>query len=171
MENVNKTIIIIAVALILLILGCSSNVNAAPYAGISAEIVQDMEDAKESAILKEEEYYDSLEYMALCVMAEAADQGEYGMYLVASVILNRVDSPDFPNDIVSVINEVNEDGTYQFESYQNGSIMTVNPSEECFNACKKALTDRYYGILYFRTDHYHANYVEVLAYNDHFFSR
>ena len=45
--------------------------------------------------LAEEEYFDSLELLALCVEAEAGNQGLIGKKYVCDVILNRVDDEDF----------------------------------------------------------------------------
>jgi spore germination cell wall hydrolase CwlJ-like protein len=45
-----------------------------------------------------EDYYDQLELLALCVEAEAGNQDQMGKRLVVDVILNRVDSPNYPND-------------------------------------------------------------------------
>ena len=63
--------------------------------------------------LELEYYYDSLELLALCVEAEAGDQGLYGKKLVADVVLNRVDSPDFPDNITDVILQCGNNGVYQ----------------------------------------------------------
>ena len=53
--------------------------------------------------LEEEMYYDSLEYLAACVEAEAGNQPLYGRQLVVDVVLNRIDDPDFPDNIYDVI--------------------------------------------------------------------
>ena len=54
--------------------------------------------------IAEEIYFDSLEYLTCCVEAEAGNQGLTGKRLVCDVILNRVDSKDFPDNIFDVIN-------------------------------------------------------------------
>lgn len=53
--------------------------------------------------LVEEAYYDSLELLAMCVEAEAGNQGLIGKRYVVDVILNRVDDEDYPDNIVDVI--------------------------------------------------------------------
>lgn len=53
--------------------------------------------------IEEENYYDSLEILAQCVQAEAGNQNLEGRRLVVDVILNRVDSPLFPDNIEDVI--------------------------------------------------------------------
>ena len=55
--------------------------------------------------IAEEEYWDSLELLALCVEAEAGNQALEGKRLVAAVVLNRVEDPDWPDDITAVITQ------------------------------------------------------------------
>lgn len=55
--------------------------------------------------LAEEEYYDSLELLALCVEAEAGNQDLTGKRMVVDVVLNRVDAPDWPDTIEGVITQ------------------------------------------------------------------
>ena len=59
--------------------------------------------------------------MARLVRAEAVGEPYAGKVAVATVILNRVDSPDFPNSIKSVINQISN-GHYAFTPVQNGQI-------------------------------------------------
>lgn len=92
--------------------------------------------------LKLEYYYDSLELLALCVEAEAGDQGLYGKKLVADVVLNRVDSPDFPDNITDVILQCGNNGVYQFSVVGDGRIYAVEPTEETFQAVREELESR-----------------------------
>jgi N-acetylmuramoyl-L-alanine amidase len=88
-----------------------------------ASIEQIEEDVTASAAeptpeqIAEEEYWDSLELVALTVEAEAGNQDLHGKRLVVDVILNRVDSPEFPDTIEEVITQLR-----QFETYSNGAI-------------------------------------------------
>ncbi|KKI93968.1 peptidoglycan-binding protein [Bacillus sp. SA1-12] len=59
--------------------------------------------------------------LARLVHAEAKGEPYAGKVAVASVVLNRVDSPLFPNDIKSVIYQI-EQGHYAFSPVQNGTI-------------------------------------------------
>lgn len=59
--------------------------------------------------------------MARLVNAEAKGEPYAGKVAVATVILNRVASPDFPNSITAVINQVSN-GHYAFTPVQNGQI-------------------------------------------------
>ena len=117
--------------------------------------------------IAEEIYFDSLEYLACCVEAEAGNQGLMGKRLVCDVILNRVDSKDFPDNIFDVINQKN-----QFSVVSNGRIYEVSVSDETFEACRLELeerTDKY--ILYFTAGGYSACGSPAYKYNDHYFSR
>ena len=59
--------------------------------------------------------------MARLVHAEAEGEPYYGKIAVATVILNRVASPDFPNTIKEVIYQISN-GHYAFTPVQNGRI-------------------------------------------------
>ncbi|WP_419180375.1 cell wall hydrolase [Bacillus xiapuensis] len=61
------------------------------------------------------------ELMARLVHAEAVGEPYEGKVAVATVILNRVASPDFPNTIRKVIYQVSK-GHYAFTPVQNGRI-------------------------------------------------
>jgi N-acetylmuramoyl-L-alanine amidase len=86
---------------------------------------------------------------ARLVEAEAKGESYEGKVAVATVVLNRVDSPEFPNTVTEVINEVV--GTaYAFSPVQNGEIN--NPaSDEAIRAVEEALTrqDRLNDSVYF----------------------
>lgn len=79
---------------------------------------------------------DDLDWLAKIVHAEAQGEPENGKIAVANVILNRVESKDFPNNVYDVI----FDRKYgvQFTPVANGTIHN-NPSIECYHAAKKAL--------------------------------
>lgn len=66
--------------------------------------------------------------------AEAGNQGEDGLWLVMSVVYNRVKDESFPDNVLDVINEKHKtkDGrvVYQFETVRNGTQATAEPSAE-----------------------------------------
>lgn len=64
--------------------------------------------------------------MMRTAQAEAGNQGEDGMWLVMSVIENRVESEDFPNTVKEV---VYQDG--QFATAESGAIDKVEVSNDC----------------------------------------
>lgn len=67
--------------------------------------------------IQEEILLGELELLAQLVHAEAGNQSFEGKYLVAEVVLNRVESPDFPDSISEVIYQ---DG--QFSVAHNGRL-------------------------------------------------
>lgn len=70
--------------------------------------------------------------------AEAGNQGEDGMWLVMSTVLNRRSEEDWPDSILDVIYEHHKtkDGRtiYQFETVSNGMIDRVEISQEAHDA-------------------------------------
>ena len=116
--------------------------------------------------LESECYYDSLELLALCVESEAGNQGLYGKKLVADVVLNRVDSPDYPDNITDVIMQQN-----QFSVVLDGRIWTVEPSEETFEAIREELEQRTNTEIIFFTSEGYSPYGEPWGkIGDHYFS-
>lgn len=118
--------------------------------------------------MQTELYDDSLELLAICVEAEAGNQDLMGKRLVVDVILNRVDSEKFPNDITSVITQ-----DYQFSSYTDGNMDKVwEPSEETFEAVRMELEERTNSEVLFFTEGRYNPYCEPLfKHGDHYFGR
>lgn len=95
---------------------------------------------------------DEKNLLAQLVEAEAKGETYEGKVAVATVVLNRVESPDFPNTVTSVIYEV-VGNAYAFSPVQNGEIN--NPaSEEAKVAVEDALesSDRLNNAVYFYND-------------------
>ena len=116
--------------------------------------------------IEEEMYYDSLEYLACCVESEAGNQPLLGKQLVVDVVLNRVDSPDFPDDIFSVIKQ-----SGQFAVVANGRINKVSPSGETWQAVTMELENRTNSdVIYFQAGGYPAYGEPYDHIGDHYFS-
>lgn len=83
--------------------------------------------------------------LAKCVYAEARGEPYTGQVAVAAVILNRVESPDFPNTIAGVIYQ-----PWAFTAVYDGQI-NLEPNQQCYNAARDALNgwDPTYGCLYY----------------------
>lgn len=108
---------------------------------------------------------ETLDFLARCVEAEAANQGLLGKCLVVDVILNRVDSEAFPNTIEDVIKARN-----QFAVYANGRMDRVTPTEETFEAIELELLERTdTQILYFNTGGFKGYYTPAFQHKDHYF--
>ena len=98
-------------------------------------------------------YYTEKDYDALLriVHAEAGNQDDIGKILVANVIINRVKSDKFPDDIYSVITQ-NNGKTYQFSPVIPGhSFYSVVPTEHTKECVDRALAGEDYskGALFF----------------------
>lgn len=80
------------------------------------------------------------------VQAEAGICDEKGKILVANVIINRVKSGEFPDNITDVVYQKS-----QFSPVSNGSINTVKISSQTVDCVKRALAGEDYsnGALYF----------------------
>lgn len=72
------------------------------------------------------------------VHAEAEGESHEGKVAVALVVLNRVDSKDFPNTITDVIYQKG-----QFSPVSNGRINTITPTNASVVAVNEALEKRY----------------------------
>ena len=132
------------------------------FPAVSAE-----EGAMSPEELAEEEYYDSLEMLAVCVEAEAGNQDLDGKRKVADVILNRVDAPEWPDNITDVITQ-----PYAFTSYWDGGMEAVwEPSEETFEAVRMELLERSWPELYYFTSDGYSRYGTPWGKaGDHYFS-
>ena len=87
--------------------------------------------------------------LAKIAMAEAEGEDIEGKMLVIRVVLNRVESEEFPDTIEEVIYE---DG--QFAPVSNGRFESVEPDSECWKAvCMVTLDewDESEGALYFES--------------------
>lgn len=116
--------------------------------------------------LEEEAYYDSLELLALCVEAEAGNQGLIGKKYVCDVVLNRVDDADYPDNITDVILQQN-----QFSVVLDGRIWEVEPTEETFQAIREELESRTnYDVLFFSCEGYSKYGTDWKKIGDHYFS-
>lgn len=92
------------------------------------------------------------DYATLLSIVEAESGGEdlEGRIMVANVILNRVESDRFPDNVYDVVWEV-VGGMAQFSPTEDGRISSVTISETTEEAVKKALegTDLSQGALFF----------------------
>lgn len=83
--------------------------------------------------------------LAKCIYAEARGESYTGQVAVGAVVLNRVDSPSFPNTIAGVIYQKNA-----FTAVSDGQI-NLEPNQTALNAAADAMNgwDPTYGCLYY----------------------
>lgn len=107
-----------------------------------------------------------LELIAKCVESEAGNQNDLGKRLVVDVILNRVDSERFPDDVESVISQ-----KYHFTTFWNGEMDKIkSPSQETFDAIDAELETRTDDkILFFTSGGYNKYCIPAYKYGDHYF--
>lgn len=94
------------------------------------------ENVDESKLISDKEK----DLLARLVEAEAKGEPYEGKVAVATVVLNRVDSPEFPDTITNVVYEVTGDA-YAFSPVQNGEIKKP-ASLEAKEAVEDALTSQ-----------------------------
>jgi N-acetylmuramoyl-L-alanine amidase len=97
-------------------------------------------------------------------MAEAEGEDIEGKAYVMMVVLNRVKSDEFPNTVRDVIFEKK-----QFSPISNGRYDRVEPNEECYEALRMVMVDKWdksQGALYFESnkdpDNWHSRNLEYL---------
>lgn len=102
-------------------------------------------------IMSDEDYANLLKI----VEAEAGGEDLKGKTLVANVIFNRIESPDFPSNVTDVVWE-RSGGSTQFSPVADGRIYTVTVSEETKEAVNRAIDgeDYSHGALYFMEERY-----------------
>lgn len=112
------------------------------------------------------QYYDSINYLAQCVEAEAGNQCELGKRLVCDVILNRFDAGDY----ISFYEIINEQG--QFECVENNYINECTVSDETYKIVNEEIKNRTNNdVMHFRTENYHTFGTPLFQVQDHYFSK
>lgn len=87
-------------------------------------------------VLRREYDNDHIYWLAKIISCESQGETLDGMIAVGNVVLNRVESPDFPNTIYGVI--FDDVGGIQFEPVINGTIYN-EPTQKSYLAAKMAL--------------------------------
>jgi len=99
----------------------------------TAEVTPGAEEFKTA----EEHYnWNDLYWLAKIINAESEGESLVGKIAVGNVVLNRVENPEFPNNVYDVIHD--KKGGVQFTPVANGSINRY-PTEESFTAAKVCL--------------------------------
>lgn len=110
---------------------------------------------------------DDFELMGKTVFAEAKTEGFEGQVAVAEVILNRVESENFPDTVEEVIKQ---DGA--FSSWGNGSVEAAPLDDECLEAVQDAVNERIFpdSVVYFREGRFHSFGTPYTVIGHHYFS-
>ena len=138
------------------------------FSGLSLPTIAEEQITIAEQIAEEDRMY-QYEMLAIATFAEAGNQGFEGMQAVAGVILNRVDSTQFPNTIEEVLRQKN-----QFSIMTDGGYEKAcwNVTQEAYDAVAAELYERKYrDALFFRTGHYHEGRTALYKIKQHFFSK
>lgn len=120
--------------------------------------------------VRNEVMYGEVELLAILIQAEAGNQDELGKRYVADVVLNRVDSKQFPDTIEEVINQDNQFSVILDGAYDKAEWTVC---EDCFTIA----LDEYTGprknteILYFTSGEYNSSGIPAFKYGSHYFSK
>lgn len=105
--------------------------------------------------------------IAKLTIAEAGNQSDYGKRLVIDTVLNRMDSPYFPDTVEGVIFQ-----KYQFSPVWNGGIDTYLPDEHIIDLVKEEINDRTNSeVVFFTAGKYGPYGVPLFQVEDHYFSK
>ena len=99
--------------------------------------VEIVEAETEETEYTEEDFYDDLELLAYCTMAEAGNQEELGKRLVIDCILNRVDNRYFPDTVREVIYAPG-----QFEVVARGTLYRNCPTDDIYTLIREEIANR-----------------------------
>ena len=118
--------------------------------------------------IKEMDYWGELELLAAVVEAEAGNQDMIGKRLVVDVVLNRVDSPLFPDTITEVLEQPG-----QFTTMWNGAVEDAgwHMQEDDYTAVMMEVTGKRldYDIYFFTAGEYNASCKPAYIHGDHYF--
>lgn len=162
-------VIVIIIMYVVIYILRPAPVSGQPVSGVFDQITPVTPVQPDPVDIEEEEYWDSLELLTICVEAEAGNQGLQGKRLVADVILNRAEdtSGQWPDTISGAISQKN-----QFTSYWDGNMAGIwEPSEETYQAIRMEVEQRGYpGIYYFREGQWPGCGTPWKKTGDHYFS-
>ena len=108
-----------------------------------------------------------IDLMAATVYYEANTEDMEGKRLVVSVILNRMESEQFPNDVRSVISQKGQFVTYKYSQYMSDTDIPI----DCYGAVLAELDDRTdTEVLFFSSEGYNGNQ-SLYQHGNHYFSK
>lgn len=133
---------------------------------IILEIPQVTETEAETASVEPLLPEEDITLLSLVTMAEAEGESEEGKRLVIDTILNRVDSPKFPNSVREVVYQPN-----QFTSMWNGRVDRCYVKDDIRKLVVEELENRTNSdVLFFRSGHYGCG-TAMFQVGNHYFSK
>ena len=136
--------------------------TAAAQAKLAQQIAERLELMREDTSGSYAASASELEWLAATIQAEADGESYTGKLAVGSVIMNRVKSSAFPNDVVGVITQ-----NLQFASYRSGKVELIisrGPNSTCIRAAQEVLDGARVGDYLFFMTQYYADYYGISEY-------
>lgn len=120
--------------------------------------------------IAEEMFWDDLENLALCTMAECGNEPDECIRTTADVMINRWADPNFPNTFYGVFSQPG-----QYETFSQ--YYSINPTDRVFTICREQMEyfwehgeTQHPGAFYFRTNYYHSFGQPLYKVGAHYFS-
>ena len=108
-----------------------------------------------------------IQLLCLITMAEAGGESELGIRLVIDTILNRMDSPQFPNSVSGVVYQKN-----QFDPVRNGAINRCYVRDDIYRLVLEEVQNRTNSeVAFFRTQRYSSYGTPLFVVGNHYFSK
>lgn len=135
---------------------------------VDAAVIEVTEMTQED--IEEEMFWDDLENLALCTMAECGYTDTECIRATADVMINRWADPGFPDTFYGVFSQPG-----QYETFSQ--YYSIDPTDRVFTICREQI--EYYfehgetmhpGAFYFRTKYYHGFGKPLFQAGPHFFS-
>ncbi|MCK8827375.1 cell wall hydrolase [Natroniella acetigena] len=120
------------------------------YLGDSYESAASDEEPADSSYQRLYVTSEERDILARAVYSEARGEPFKGQVAVAGVVINRVESPEFPNDVEGVVFQQTSGGHYAFSAVLDGQI-DLTPDKTAYEAVDYALSgwDPSNGALYY----------------------
>ncbi|MCR4922797.1 MAG: cell wall hydrolase [Lachnospiraceae bacterium] len=136
--------------------------TAAAQAELARQIAERLAMKKEDTSGSYSASGSELEWLAATIQAEADGESYTGKLAVGSVIMNRVKSSAFPNNVIGVIQQ-----SMQFASYRSGKVELIiarGPNSTCIKAANEVLGGARVGDYLFFMTKYYADYYGISEY-------
>jgi spore germination cell wall hydrolase CwlJ-like protein len=82
----------------------------------------------------DDEYYEALELLAHLIYSEVGDEGEESMWYAGSVVINRIQHHEYPNNLYDVVYQKG-----QYEVTWNGGLYKETPSDIAYEVAAELL--------------------------------
>lgn len=113
--------------------------------------------------------YEEAQLLMKIAQAEAGNQGTEGMWLVMSVVMNRVESPDFPDTIGEVIFQEHQFSSVSDGNFDNVAILAAEAHEALARIEEGDIADEIIGFEVKTSRELDKYFLEAFEYRDHRF--